>query len=76
MYFQEDDWSLAPCTPPPTELQCELSEWRERQVSQQILLTTPTVLLGDRVRVYRSEGTTQWFTAVIQSYDENSKVRE
>jgi len=26
--------------------------------------------------VYRAEGTTQWYTAVIQSYNHTSKVRQ
>ena len=48
--------------------------WPEYQDGQSILLTTPSVLVGYRVEVYRAEGTTQWYTAVIQSYNENTRV--
>ncbi|XP_053211084.1 probable JmjC domain-containing histone demethylation protein 2C [Panonychus citri] len=50
-----------------------IRQWAEFQNSQKILLTTPSVLVGYRVKVYRSEGTTQWYTAVILSYNENTK---
>ncbi|KAE8746774.1 hypothetical protein FOCC_FOCC006522, partial [Frankliniella occidentalis] len=46
--------------------------WEEVQDGYRILLDTPSVLVGYRVEVYRSEGTTQWYTAVIVGYDENS----
>lgn len=46
------------------------------QDGQRILLTTPSVLVGFRVEVYRAEGTTQWYTAVIVGYNESTKVRE
>lgn len=48
--------------------------WEEVQDGYRILLATPSVLVGYRVEVYRSEGTTQWYTAVIVGYDENSGV--
>lgn len=44
------------------------------QDGQRILLTTPSVLVGFRVEVYRAEGTTQWYTAVIVGYNESTKV--
>ena len=44
------------------------------QDGQRILLTTPSVLVGFRVEVYRAEGTTQWYTAVIVGYNEATKV--
>ena len=49
-------------------------QWLEYQAGQQILLQTPSVLVGFRVEVYRTEGTTQWYTAVIKSYNENTRV--
>ena len=52
-----------------------LKSWTDYQDGQKILLTTPTVLLGYRVEVYRTEGTTQWYTAVIKSYNHTNKVR-
>lgn len=57
-----------------SSLSKHLRHWKEFEDSQKILLTTPSVLVGYRVKVYRSEGTTQWYTAVIVSYNENSKV--
>ncbi|XP_012055470.1 PREDICTED: probable JmjC domain-containing histone demethylation protein 2C [Atta cephalotes] len=47
--------------------------WAEMQDGQRILLTTPSVLVGFRVEVYRAEGTTQWYTAVIVGYNESTK---
>uniref|UniRef100_A0ABD2WUE2 JmjC domain-containing histone demethylation protein 2C n=1 Tax=Trichogramma kaykai TaxID=54128 RepID=A0ABD2WUE2_9HYME len=38
--------------------------WVELQDTQSILIDTPSLLAGFRVRVYR-DGTTQWFTAVV-----------
>ncbi|CAG5133387.1 unnamed protein product, partial [Candidula unifasciata] len=49
--------------------------WLDYQEGQKILLNTPAVLLGYRVKVYRTEGTTQWYTAVIKSYNQAAKVR-
>ena len=50
-----------------------LRQWIEMQDGQSIFLTTPSVLVGFRVEVYRSEGTTQWYTAVIVGYNEATK---
>ncbi|KAI8792891.1 lysine-specific demethylase 3B isoform X1 [Biomphalaria glabrata] len=50
-----------------------IKAWTDYQDGQKILLTTPTVLLGYRVEVYRTEGTTQWYTAVIKSYNHANK---
>ena len=41
--------------------------------SQNILLTMPTVLFGYCIKIYHAEDTTQWHTAVIQSYNDNYK---
>lgn len=56
------------------DLRIAARRWREQQDGQQILLTTPSVLVGYRVEVYRAEGTTQWYTAVIIGYNEATKV--
>lgn len=48
--------------------------WLDSQSEQHLLTQTPTVLIGYRVQVYRTDGTTQWYTAVINSYDEITKV--
>ena len=55
------------------ELKHELIEWQEYQACQNILLTSPTVLCGHCIKVYSTEDTTQWYTAVIQSYNNNYK---
>ena len=52
-----------------------IKQWSELQDGQQILITTPSVLLGFRIKVYRAEGTTQWYTAVTTGYNETSSVR-
>ncbi len=49
-------------------------EWSELQDGQHILITTPSVLLGFRLKVYRAEGTTQWYTAVTTGYNESNNV--
>lgn len=56
------------------ELRAEVRRWAELQDGQRILLTTPSVLVGYRVEVYRAEGTTQWYTAVIVGYNEATRV--
>uniref|UniRef100_T1IIC8 [histone H3]-dimethyl-L-lysine(9) demethylase n=1 Tax=Strigamia maritima TaxID=126957 RepID=T1IIC8_STRMM len=50
-----------------------IRQWIEQQDGQGMLLTTPSVLSGCRVEVYRVEGTTQWFTAVIGSYNDTTR---
>ena len=42
-------------------------------LSQNILLTMPTVLFGYCIKVYHAEDITQLHTAVIQSYNDNYK---
>jgi len=49
-------------------------KWAELQAGQRILVTTPSVVVGYRCQVYRSEGATQWYTAVIVGHDEDSGV--
>lgn len=52
-----------------------MRRWVAEQDGQRILCTTPSVLVGFRVQVYRSEGTTQWYTAVIVGYNDATRVR-
>jgi hypothetical protein len=49
-------------------------KWAELQAGQRILVTTPSVVVGYRCQVYRSEGATQWYTAVIVGLDEETGV--
>lgn len=72
--FKEGDENSHPTAYARREVQHSLKEWLDYQDGQKILLTTPTVLVGYRLEVYRAEGTTQWYTAVIQSYNHTSKV--
>jgi hypothetical protein len=49
-----------------------VTRWAEQRAGQQIFLTTPTVLVGYRAEVYRVEGTTQWYTAVIVGFSQDT----
>ncbi|RWS29304.1 hypothetical protein B4U80_00430, partial [Leptotrombidium deliense] len=72
-HHQDSDFqNQKACREYPLIREC-LRQWLEFQDGQKILLTTPSVLVGYRVKVYRVEGTTQWYTAVIVSYNENTK---
>ena len=57
----------------PEQMQAVL-RWRHAQDAQRLMLQTPSLLVGYRVEVYRQEGTTQWYTAVIHDFNENTKV--
>ncbi|KAJ9589866.1 hypothetical protein L9F63_017021, partial [Diploptera punctata] len=70
--FQEWDPKLPGLRDYP-ELRAAVRGWFEMQDGQRILVTTPSVLVGYRVEVYRAEGTTQWYTAVIVSYNEATR---
>lgn len=67
----QQDWELTKGSMPWGNA---VRRWAEMQDGQRILLTTPSVLVGFRVEVYRAEGTTQWYTAVIVGYNESTKV--
>lgn len=72
--FQEGDEDSPTLPHEYTDLKKAVKSWVDYQDGQKILLTTPTVLVGYRVEVYRAEGTTQWYTAVIKAYNHTSKV--
>lgn len=72
--LQDDDPSIQSPAKSDPEVRKEIRRWCEYQDGQSILLTTPSVLVGYRIEVYRAEGTTQWYTAVIQSYNDNTRV--
>ena len=72
--FQEGDESYHESTICTSEMQKKVRAWVEHQDSQKILLTTPVVLIGTRLEVYRVQGTTQWYTAFIHTVNETSKV--
>ena len=52
----------------------EVKRWVEEGAGQRILLTTPSVLVGERVSVYRVEGTTQWYSAFIIGHNQETGV--
>ncbi|XP_076257984.1 lysine demethylase 3 isoform X2 [Rhynchophorus ferrugineus] len=70
--YHEWDTSLRGVKDYP-DLRLAVKRWAELQDGQRILLTTPSVLVGFRVEVYRAEGTTQWYTAVIIGYNEATR---
>ncbi|KAK6185777.1 hypothetical protein SNE40_007932 [Patella caerulea] len=71
--YQEGDENRQKILDVYPDLKKEVKSWVDYQDGQRIILTTPTVLVGYRVEVYRAEGTTQWYTAVIQSYNHTTK---
>ncbi|CAN7999657.1 unnamed protein product, partial [Ixodes pacificus] len=70
---QERDVDVEACCLEQGEARRAVKRWVEFQDGQRILVTTPSVLVGYRVQVYRAEGTTQWYTAVIISYNETTR---
>lgn len=58
------------------ELYHILKDWNLYQDAQSLLgsVCTAALLVGNRVQVYRTSGTTQWYTAVIISYDERTNL--
>lgn len=73
-FLQECDENVVATAKECPDIARLVKAWTDYQDGQKILLTTPTVLLGYRVEVYRTEGTTQWYTAVIKSYNHANKV--
>ncbi|KAF4531463.1 hypothetical protein B566_EDAN004234 [Ephemera danica] len=69
---EADDWDNAPAKAVSDDagVRAAVRRWAEFQNGQRIFLSTPSVLVGYRVEVYRAEGTTQWYTAVIVAYNE------
>ncbi|KAJ1521449.1 hypothetical protein ONE63_003117 [Megalurothrips usitatus] len=46
--------------------------WEELQIGQHLLINVLYGIMGYRLEVYRTDGSTQWYTAVIQAYDGNT----
>ncbi|KAI0242132.1 putative JmjC domain-containing histone demethylation protein 2C [Lamellibrachia satsuma] len=69
----QEEEAISDQGPESKEADSASRHWLEYQAGQQILLQTPSVLVGFRVEVYRTEGATQWYTAVIKSYNENTR---
>ena len=51
-----------------------VQRWSREQEVQRLIAQTPASLVGERVTVYRQEGTTQFYTAVVNSCNEKTKV--
>ena len=51
-----------------------VNEWSDIQRSQHLMISFASYLFGMRLRVYRAEGTTQWYTAVSTGYNANTQV--
>ena len=56
-----------------TRSESEVRKWCEDVAAQRILLTTPSVLVGERLSVYRVEGTTQWYSAFIIGHNQETR---
>ena len=74
-FLQEWDPSIPGLNLTP-ESEGKVKDWKLLQDGQHILTTIPALVLGFRMKVYRVEGTTQWFSAVSQSFNQETRVRE
>lgn len=72
--YDEASLELEKSTTENKELRVAVNSWADYQKQQNFLIQTPSILIGYRVQVYRAAGTTQWFTAVIGAFQEDSKV--
>merc|ERR1719397_893287 len=52
--------------------EAEVRRWSEECSGQSILLNAPSLLIGERISVYRVEGTTQWYSAFIIAHCQES----
>ena len=57
------------------ESEGKVKDWKLLQDGQHILTTIPALVVGFRMRVYRVEGTTQWFSAISQAFNQETRVR-
>ncbi|CAH0391980.1 unnamed protein product [Bemisia tabaci] len=46
----------------------------ERQAGLQMMMDTPSILYGCRVKVYRTYGIAQWYTAVIVGFNDATQI--
>ncbi|XP_054428701.1 probable JmjC domain-containing histone demethylation protein 2C isoform X3 [Pteronotus mesoamericanus] len=65
----DDIDSLNPVLRDNPELQEEVKIWVKEQKVQEIFMQGPYSLNGYRVRVYRQDSATQWFTGIITHHD-------
>lgn len=76
IFFQEWDPTIPGLNVSDPRTEEQVRNWSVQQDKQQILVTTPSVVLGERLKVYRAEGTTQWYTAVTSKYRDDTGVRK
>ncbi|XP_058154884.1 probable JmjC domain-containing histone demethylation protein 2C isoform X2 [Dasypus novemcinctus] len=67
--YQDDIDSLNPVLRDNPQLHEEVKVWVKEQKIQEIFMQGPYSLNGYRVRVYRQDSATQWFTGIITHHD-------
>ncbi|TFK11756.1 putative JmjC domain-containing histone demethylation protein 2C [Platysternon megacephalum] len=67
--YQDDVDSLNPVLRDNPQLHEEVKVWVKEQKVQEIFMQGPYSLNGYRVRVYRQDSATQWFTGIITHHD-------
>ncbi|KAL0964722.1 hypothetical protein UPYG_G00328040 [Umbra pygmaea] len=67
--YQDEVDSLSPVLRDHPELLDEVRFWLKDQKVQEIFMQGPYSLNGYRVRVYRQDSATQWFTGIITHHD-------
>ncbi|KAM6265690.1 putative JmjC domain-containing histone demethylation protein 2C isoform 5-T7 [Porphyrio hochstetteri] len=67
--YQDDVDSLNPVLRDNPQLHEEVKAWVKEQKVQEIFMQGPYSLNGYRVRVYRQDSATQWFTGIITHHD-------
>ncbi|XP_078079761.1 putative JmjC domain-containing histone demethylation protein 2C isoform X2 [Mustelus asterias] len=67
--YQDDIDSLSPVLRDNPSLHEEVKAWVKEQKVQEIFMQGPYSLNGYRVRVYRQDSATQWFTGIITYHD-------
>ncbi|XP_053367912.1 probable JmjC domain-containing histone demethylation protein 2C isoform X1 [Clarias gariepinus] len=67
--YQDEVDSLSPVLRDNPQLHEEVRSWVKDQKVQEIFMQGPYSLNGYRVRVYRQDSATQWFTGIITHHD-------
>ncbi|KAL7869804.1 hypothetical protein AOLI_G00137920 [Acnodon oligacanthus] len=67
--YQDEVDSLSPVLRDNLQLHEEVKGWVKDQKVQEIFMQGPYSLNGYRVRVYRQDSATQWFTGIITHHD-------
>ncbi|CAL8234328.1 unnamed protein product [Boreogadus saida] len=67
--YQDEVDSQSPVLRDNPQLHEEVKGWLKDQKAQEIFMQGPYSLNGYRVRVYRQDSATQWFTGIITHHD-------